>query len=184
MSSCSNPSQLIPCATFGPKRPPDCLMLSKGGKILPFSDRFSCLASSQPALMTLLTHQNAQLKSVLTKKWNTARHASPVVHIALTCSSRPKIARNEIESTFGHLDFVKFIFVIWIFWLLGFEKMLWQRNDLLTPTIDLLTPTKSCTGWAPWGRAPPVKWQEIRDPAPDWPHEHRRDYFMYVHVID
>ena len=109
MSSCSNPSQLIPCATFGPKRPPDCLMLSKGGKILPFSDRFSCLASSQPALMTLLTHQNAQLKSVLTKKWNTARHASPVAHIVLTCSNRPKIARNEIESTFGPLP-------SWISW--------------------------------------------------------------------
>ena len=52
------------------------------------------------------------------------------------------------------------------FWLLGFEKMLWQRNDLLTPTIDLLTPTKSCTGWAPWGRAPPVKRQENKGPSP------------------
>ena len=34
MSSCYNPSQVISCVTFGPNRPPDCLMLSKGGKIL------------------------------------------------------------------------------------------------------------------------------------------------------
>ena len=109
MSSCSNPSQLIPCVTFGPKTSSRLSNAFKGRQNLTFSDRFSCLASSQPALMTLLTHQNAQLKSVLTKKWNTARHASPVAHIVLTCSNRPKIARNEIESTFGPLP-------SWISW--------------------------------------------------------------------